>query len=134
MAEKSLDDLASYFRPLAEALINQCRASGVEVTIIDTLRTTAEQTVKIAQGVSWTNNSKHLPQPPEMLSEAIDICPTEYLTMKLWNPSGRLWSFIGAIGRGKGLRWGGDFPGHPDPGHFEYRHPAQNPVDSVIKT
>jgi hypothetical protein len=129
VADTSMADLASYFRPIAEDLIEQAEASGCPVTVINTLRTPAQQAINIANGVSWTTNSKHLPQPPEMLSEAIDLCPTEYLTEKGWCPGGRLWSFLGAIGKSKGLRWGGDWP-QKDLGHFELIHePVQLGVD-----
>jgi peptidoglycan L-alanyl-D-glutamate endopeptidase CwlK len=119
---KELSELASYFEPLAEQLINLCQAAGINVAIIDTGRTPAEQEQKIAQGVSWVSRSKHEPQPPEGKSEAIDLCPVDYLSMKLWNPQGPLWAQMGAIGKQLGLGWGGDWKEHPDVGHFEYIH------------
>jgi len=115
---KSLDELASYFRPQVNQLLELVE---FPVTIIDTGRTPEEQEQKLAQGVSWTTHSKHEPQPPEMKSEAIDLCPTEYLTMKGWNPSGPLWAELGELGESLGLHWGGRFP-HPDPGHFQFVH------------
>lgn len=122
----SLDALASYFRPQVDDFLGQCEALGIPLIVIDTDRTTAEQQEKLAQGVSWTNNSKHLPQPPEGKSEAIDVCPTVYLAMKLWNPSGPLWQKIGSIGEQAGMFWGGRWThinnGHGDPGHFQYIH------------
>ena len=117
----SLDELASYFRPLAEQLLEECTAQGILVDVIDTGRTPTEQEQKLAQGVSWTTHSKHLPQPPEGKSEAIDVCPTLYLTMKNWNPTGSFWAEIGAIGEGLGLEWGGRWASHPDLGHFQYK-------------
>src|SRR6266436_5032020 len=95
---KELSALASYFRPQVDNFLGECEAVGILLTVIDTDRTEDEQQVKLAQGVSWTQRSKHLPQPPEGKSEAIDVCPTQYLTMKNWNPTGSLWSQIGAIG------------------------------------
>jgi len=52
------DELASYFRPRAEALIAEASAAGIDVVIIDTGRTPKEQTEKIRTGVSWTSFSK----------------------------------------------------------------------------
>ena len=125
----SLDDLASYFRPQVDDFLARCQAAGISLAVIDTLRTPAEQEQKLAQGVSWTSHSKHEPQPPEMKSEAIDVCPTEYLTMKLWNPAGPLWAQIGAIGEQCGMLWGGRWVhinnGNGDPGHFEHVGSAQ---------
>ena len=123
----SLQELASYMQPLAVALINKCQLAGVPVAVIDTGRNAAEQVQKLAQGVSWTRNSRHEPQPPEMKSEAIDVCPKVYLSMKGWNPGGPLWKVIGAIGEDLGLEWGGRFPINPpygDPGHFQWKRPS----------
>lgn len=118
---KSLDALTSYFRPQVDEFLGACEAAGILLTIIDTDRTPSEQEQKLAQGVSWTQNSKHLPQPPEGKSEAIDVCPTAYLTVKNWNPTGPLWSQIGAIGESCGMFWGGQWSSHPDPGHFQWK-------------
>lgn len=122
----SLDELASYFRPLAENLIGLCSSAGVPVRIVDTGRTPEEQEQKLAQGVSWVSRSKHEPQPPEMKSEAIDLVPIEILSEHKsdWDPNNTLWQRIGVIGESIGLRWGGSWTAHRDPSHFEYIHPA----------
>ena len=120
----SLDALASYFRPQVDDFLNRCSVAGIDLIIVDTDRTPAEQVVKLSQGVSWTNRSKHEPQPPEMKSEAIDVAPKEYLPMKGWYPGGPLWDQLGEIGERCGMFWGGRWHSHPDPGHFEYIHSA----------
>ena len=127
---KSLDELASYFLPLAQELLTNCEGMGIPCRVIDTGRTLTEQTEKLNQGVSWTNNSKHLSQPPEGKSEAIDICPIAILeeNKRDWDPSSPLWGKIGGIGEALGLRWGGRFQHHPDPSHFEYIHPVSTTV------
>jgi hypothetical protein len=118
----NLDELASYMIPLAAKLLSQSRAAGIALAVIDTGRTPAEQQTKLAQGVSWVSTSKHEPQPPEMRSEAIDVCPIPLLTTKLWSPASPLWQQVGEIGESLGLRWGGRWIEHPDMGHFEYVH------------
>lgn len=120
----SITELASYVQPLCEQFFNLCQAAGIPVLLVDTGRTITEQEQKLANGVSWTQNSKHLPQPPEGLSEAFDVCPKEYLTIKNWCPGGPLWAKLGDIGESLGLRWGGRWLKTPDPGHFEYVHPT----------
>ncbi len=131
---RSLDGLASYFRPLACELIARSAEIGVALLIVDTDRTLVEQNENLAKGVSWTLNSKHLPQPPEGKSEAIDVCLYESYQLhgsdKLqWNASDPVWAKIGEIGRDLGLKWGVwkvDSSGNLkniDPGHFEYVHP-----------
>lgn len=115
-------ELASYFKPRAQLLLDRCTACGIPCRIVDTGRTFVEQTHKIAQHRSWTRFSKHEPQLPENLSEAIDICPLEILAENKadWDPKNPLWQRIGAIGRNVGLEWGGDWVEHPDPSHFQW--------------
>lgn len=129
----SLDALASYFRPQVDDFLSRVATAGIALTVIDTDRTPAEQEQKLAQGVSWTTHSKHEPQSPEMKSEAIDVCPTEYLPMKGWNPGGPLWAQLGSIGESCGMFWGGRWThingGVGDPGHFQYVHAPVTGVD-----
>jgi D-alanyl-D-alanine carboxypeptidase len=133
---KSLDELASYMRVLAEELLARCVIAGLPLTVEDTGRDQATQEANLAAGRSWTLNSKHLPQPPENLSEAIDTVPTALLSVKYWGWHGTIdnsdprWLQMGEIGEGLGLRWGGRWPvnpphSRPDPGHFQYQRPAE---------
>jgi len=124
---KSLTELASYFLPLAQKLIDQANTAGLDVIIVDTGRTAAEQIQKLANGVSWTTHSKHEPQPPEGLSEAIDLAPRACILLKNWGPGDPRWRQLGEIGKSLGLLWGGDWThinnGYGDQSHFEYIHP-----------
>lgn len=125
---RDLSELASYFRPLAEALLQQATDAGLYPEVIDTGRTPEEQVVKVATGVSWTQHSKHLPQPPEEKSEAVDVCPRVCMSLKYWGWNGTIenshphWGRLIEIAKGLGLKCGVYFP-HPDPGHFEHKHP-----------
>jgi hypothetical protein len=126
---KEISGLASYMQPVAEAVIADANAAGLDVVIEDTDRSVSEQQQKIATGVSWTSHSKHLPQPPEMKSEAIDLVPRICLSLKYWGWNGTIenshpaWGQLIAIGEGHGLHCGVHFP-HPDPGHFQWVHPT----------
>lgn len=127
---KSLDELSSYMKPLAQQLIANCTAANIPVVVIDTGRTVIEQRQKVVEGVSWTQNSRHLPQPPEGLSEAIDIAPVSIIAAAAlfpnWQPTNPLWEKVGEIGEALGLRWGGRWSGiKRDPSHFEYIHPKE---------
>lgn len=124
----SLDALDSTFRPQVDDFLGQCEAAGIQLAVIDTDRSAAEQQQKIAEGVSWTEHSMHLPQPPEGKSKAIDVCPKVYLAMKLWNPSGPLWAKIGAIGEACGMFWGGRWTQHSDLGHFQQQEATPAPI------
>ncbi len=132
MASRNLDDLDSRFRPIAESVIADCLSAGVPVTIITTLRSSAEQAHAVATGVSWTLHSLHLPQPPDGKSLALDLAVTEYLAMKNWNPVGEKWWVIARSAVARGLRSGMDWHsvGLPptgttrpswDPSHMEMR-------------
>lgn len=128
MTDTNMLHLASYFRPLAQQLLDRAKENGVECRVVDTARSFPEQVAEIAGGRSWTQHSKHLPQPPEMLSEAIDIVPLCVLAENRsdWDPQHPAWLKIGVLGEGLGLRWGGRWqPPERDPSHFEYVHPAK---------
>ncbi len=121
---KDMSELASYFEPLAQDLLDKCYLAGIQCRVIDTGRTPEEQVVKLETKVSWTSHSKHEPQLPEGKSEAIDICPLAILAEHKvdWDSASPLWLQIGEIGEGIGLKWGGRWHLHPDPSHFEYVH------------
>lgn len=123
---RSLEDLDSRLQPIAFEHIARCVELGVQVMIIDTLRTHEEQEANIARGVSWTMKSKHLPQPPEGKALAYDLCP--YLVYQAdgpdklnWDSNHKHWQTIGKIGMLLGLKWGVVRGGQRiDLGHFEY--------------
>jgi peptidoglycan L-alanyl-D-glutamate endopeptidase CwlK len=112
--DRSLTDLSDRFRPLAEALLKAFADAGLNVIVVDTLRTPAEQADALASGHSWTQHSKHL------TGDAIDVAPLQEWTKNInWSPSNPDWQRMGEIGEGLGLRWGGRWA-HADLGHFEY--------------
>ena len=52
----------------------------VNFQIVDGIRTAAEQAINIRNGASRTVDSRHLPQPPDNLSNAVDavVYPLDY--------------------------------------------------------
>lgn len=132
MASRNLNDLDSRIFPLAVRLLGQAIDAGVPLTVITTLRSQEEQELAVKRGYSWTLNSKHLPQPPSGKSLAIDVCPTELLSVKNWGPDSPLWWKVAELGVALGLRSGMDWQGIGlppvghcracwDPGHFEVK-------------
>ena len=121
---RKLSDLSTRFRPLAVELIARCAQEGIPLMVLDTVRTEAEQEENIQRGVSWTKNSKHLPQAPEMRAEAIDVAPYAMYQLtgpdKLqWDSNDPVWEKIGKIGESLGLVWGGRWKNHRDCAHFQ---------------
>jgi peptidoglycan L-alanyl-D-glutamate endopeptidase CwlK len=119
---RDLAALSDRFRPYADRLLASAAVEGIPVTVIETLRSKAQQEINIARGVSWTRHSLHL------TGDAIDICPTAYLAIKGWFPDGPLWERLGQLGEFIGLTWGGrwkDGTGRPRPDcpHFQYKKP-----------
>ena len=112
---RRLSDLSTRFRPLVVELIARCTEAQIPLMILDTVRTEQEQEENIKKGVSWTKNTKHLPQPPEMRAEAIDVAPYAMYQLngpdKLqWDADDPVWERIGRIGESLGLVWGGRWP------------------------
>lgn len=99
----------------------------MDMTVIRTKTTPAEQAVKVAQGVSKTHNSKHLPDENGHAG-AIDLAPYPID----WNDKKRFGILMGlmmAAAKVQGVQirvggnWDGDNDFHDntpeDPGHFE---------------
>jgi peptidoglycan L-alanyl-D-glutamate endopeptidase CwlK len=114
---RNLNDLSSVARIKIDQVLARLKQAGIDITIIDVLRTPKEQEDNIRRGVSWTKNSKHLPDKNGK-SNAIDIAPTELLKEKNWAPASPLWQIIGQEAKAAGLKWGGDWK-QKDMGHLE---------------
>lgn len=118
MLDRSLDHLSDAFRPKVFEFLARLVEAGIAVVIVNTLRTPEQQAQNIANGVSWTKNSKHL------TGNAIDVAPyAQYLehgdTKINWDATDPAWQRMGQIGENVGLVWGGRWVTTPDLGHFE---------------
>jgi len=116
---RALNDLDKRFRPIAIELIARLVEAGIPILVVDTLRTYAEHSINLVNGVSWTTHSKHLD------GLAIDICPFDEYRLNgpdklMWSSSDPIWQRIGKIGKAVDVRliWGGDWD-KKDMGHFE---------------
>ena len=121
---RNLDDLDSRLKPIVFEFLARLIEQGIPVLIVDTLRTPQEQLDAVKNGFSSTLNGKHLPQPPEGKSKAIDIAL--YFEFQLhgpdklqWDSTDPVWLKTGIIGESLGLKWGGRWKRPHDPGHFE---------------
>lgn len=111
-----LDALHPYFRQKVLALIEACRAKGIELAIVETYRTRAKQNEYRSMGRIYTRSyggkSKH------QYGLAIDVVPIVD-SVATWHNTA-LWKKVGMAGEKLGLRWGGRWRHPYDPGHFEW--------------
>ncbi len=111
-----LNALHPYFRDRITAVIQECKAKGIQLAIVETYRTPAKQQEYQSMGKRYTRSgagkSKH------QYGLAIDVVPM-IDSVAIWdNPV--LWRKVGVIGEKYGLRWGGRWKYPYDPGHFEW--------------
>jgi peptidoglycan L-alanyl-D-glutamate endopeptidase CwlK len=66
-SENHIAGLTARLQRVMRSVIHLC-----DVTILDGIRTRAEQERNLANGASTTLRSKHLPQPPDNKSKAVD--------------------------------------------------------------
>jgi hypothetical protein len=124
--DRSLASLDGRFQPLVYELLAKITEAEIPVMIINTLRTTQEQSDALTSGHSWVLHSKHQD------GLAIDICPFDTYMLhgpdKLkWDTNDPVWEILGKIGESLGLRWGGRFA-QKDMGHFEYVKPSDTSI------
>jgi hypothetical protein len=127
---RKLDDLSDRFRPKAFEFLARLTEAGIQVLIVDTLRTPEEHAANLINGTSAAALSKHLDGKarglPHRGSDALDVCPYEQYLLngpdKLrWDTSDPVWQRIGTIAESLGLRWGGRWVRPHDPGHVEFK-------------
>jgi hypothetical protein len=131
---RALDDLSIQMKPKAFELLARLTERGVQVMIVDTLRTEAEHLANLKAGTSATKFSRHLPRrlrryspvgdPNREKSDAMDVCPYDLYALhgpdKLrWEPTDAAWKVIGEEAEKLGLVWGGRWQQPHDPGHVE---------------
>ncbi len=119
---RGIEKLHPELRPIAEEFRHRCLGAGLNVLITETLRTQAEQTALYEQGRtkpgSIVTRAKY-PNSPHCWGVAFDFCRNkkgqEYV-----NTDG-FFEKCGAIGKGLGLTWGGDWKSFPDRPHLELK-------------
>jgi len=116
-----LDDLLPAVRALAEQLLEACSQAGLSIFVTSTLRTFHEQDVLYAQGRTTSGpivTNARAGESRHNYGLAFDVAfrsPPADDPFADDNP----WSLVGALGKGLGLEWGGDWPRFPDRPHFQ---------------
>jgi hypothetical protein len=111
-----LEALHPYFRDKIVTLINNCKAQGITLAVVESYRTHAKQNEYKTMGKKYTRSgggkSKH------QYGLAVDLVPMVD-SVAVWDNIA-LWKKIGVTGEKLGLRWGGRWKKPYDPGHFEW--------------
>jgi hypothetical protein len=111
-----LNSLHPYFRDRVFKLIENCKAKGINLVVVESYRTHAKQSEYFQMGRKYTRSaggkSKH------QYGLAVDIVPVKD-SVAIWDNLA-LWKKIGAEGEKLGLRWGGRWRSPYDPAHFEW--------------
>ena len=111
-----LEALHPFFRDKIVKLIQNCKAQGIELAVVESYRTHAKQNEYKGMGRKFTNSgggkSKH------QYGLAVDLVPIVD-SVAVWD-NVALWKKVGVTGEKLGLRWGGRWRKPYDPGHFEW--------------
>ena len=106
-----LSEKQRVFTQMVGRLINFAYANGVELTFGHAWRSNEEQVRLHKLGLSKTLRSKHNSKLAVDFNVFVD---GRYTTKREhYEPLGEYWKLLGG-------RWGGDFVGFEDSGHFEY--------------
>lgn len=122
---RALEDLVEGARTLATRFLAECEGRNIPVFITSTLRAFHEQGRLYAQGRTAPGSIVTNERGGESRHNhglAFDVA---FRTPPAQSPFGdeNPWEEIGAIGRGLGLEWGGDWPGFRDRPHFQLPSP-----------
>lgn len=121
--KKSLEKLNKpLVSPKIRLLMNEAiKTSPIDFSIIETVRTVAQQKLNVAKGVSKTMNSRHIPiNNKSGMCEAIDIAPypINWRDIKRFKLLGEHIKKVAEKNNIK-VKWGGDFVSFKDYPHFE---------------
>ena len=108
-------------KDLAQKLVSACTTAGTPITVIQTLRTIAEQDALYAEGRTTPGNIVTKAKGGYSLHNygvAFDVCPVVNGKL-IWNDTD-LFKKVGALGQGLGLEWGGTWTSFVDLPHFQY--------------
>ena len=97
---RTIDALAPEFRLKAQALLDMSRAAGIELFVVETLRSEAQHKINLAAGKSWTRHSRHQD------GLAIDVVPIALMDKPDWAPGDQLWCQVVEIAESLGLQAG----------------------------
>jgi peptidoglycan LD-endopeptidase CwlK len=116
-SERSLNNLKGVHPDLVKLMTQSLEVSPIDFAILEGLRSPERQQEVIAQGASWTKNSRHL------TGHAVDIgAVIEGHIVWSLDPYQRLSKIIKKVAEDLSIQieWGGDWP-KVDAGHYELK-------------
>lgn len=122
-SKKSLEKLNNpLVSPKIRLLMNEAiKTSPIDFSIIETVRTVAQQKLNVAKGVSKTMSSRHIPiNNKSGMCEAVDVAPypINWRDIKRFKILGEHIKKVAEKNNIK-VKWGGDFVSFKDYPHFE---------------
>ena len=109
MASRSVNLLRPIFRPMAQGLLDDCKAANIDLLVTCTIRSLAEQDALYAQGRTMpgpiVTNAK-AGQSAHNWGLAIDVVPMVNGKPE-WNGHDLVWQEIGRLGQKRGMVWYG---------------------------
>lgn len=135
LGRRSLDELAGVAPILVETVQVAITVTAVDFGVLDGVRTTEEQADLMAQGRSWTMDSRHLPQA-DGLGWAVDLVPWIRGAFRWeWSPIFEVAAAMrrAAIQTGARIRWGGPWCSLEeigDPARAVYEYVGQRVIEN----
>lgn len=124
MASRNLADLTEDTRAKAEALLAKAALEGITLLVTCTYRSDEEQAAEYARGRTTPGPIVTYAKPGDSWHQwraAFDVVPLRN-GKPVWGtsgPDGELWRRVGAIGKGVGLEWAGDWSKFREFPHFQ---------------
>ncbi len=122
LSQRSLTRLAGVHPDLVAVVKLAIQRTPVDFTVVEGLRTVAQQRENVAKGVSQTMASYHLPQA-DGLSHAVDLAPLidKAIPWNNWQAFADLACVVKACGAELGvpIEWGGDWKTLKDGPHYQ---------------
>ena len=131
------EELEPRTRELCTALLERADAAGVPAILIETVRYEGRQAWLYAAGRTREGRKVTNAKPGETWHDpasrrAFDVVLIDAAGRAWWDAPAERWDKLGAIGKGLGLTWGGDFPGLRDAGHFQLDRVTLAEAKSII--
>ena len=122
LSQRSLSRLAGVHPDLVEVVKLAIQRTPVDFTVVEGVRTVAQQREYVAKGASQTMNSYHLPQA-DGLGHAVDLAPLVggAIPWNNWQAFADLAGVVKACATELGVpvEWGGDWKTFKDGPHFQ---------------